>query len=151
MQCDLVQYIRARSYISTMCGSLWSIRFKNLIRNTYLKSLSPNFKEPQGSIPWNRFLVRNPFHCEFCSWRHGFYVKELNISELSLYSVMMKSRFMPLNNNISWDTADSIPYLVPTQFQESIFPHNSSKIPSLVLEIACVYRNIFFMHFKCFK
>jgi hypothetical protein len=27
--------------------------------------------------------------------------------------------------------ADSIPYLVPTQFQESIFPHKPSKKPDL--------------------
>jgi hypothetical protein len=36
--------------------------------------------------------------------------------------------------NILWDMADSIPYLIPTQFQESIHPPITRfKIPALVL------------------
>ncbi len=134
MQCVLVQYIIARSSIRTMCGSglSGSLIWFEIYVPTYLKSLSPNFKGPRALIPWNQFLVRNSFRCGFCSWRHRFYVKELNISELSLYYVVMKSRFMLKKNNILWDIADSIPYLVPTQFQESIFPHHPSKILALV-------------------
>ncbi len=71
-------------------------------------------------------------------------VKELKISELLLAYVVCRGRTPLLVNNLSntqtiwqlltgdgmitlWYTADSIPYLVPSQFQESIFLPQLSK------------------------
>ncbi len=84
----------------------------------------------------NRFLVRNQFRCGIDSWRHLLYEKELKISELSSYYVVCGGRIT--RQNISskktiWQLSAgdeksipalkiNIPYLVPTQFQDSILP-----------------------------
>ncbi len=88
-----------------------------------------------------RCLVRNQFRCGIYSWRHLFHVKELKISELSLfyvvcggrtplmhgqhisntpaiwYGMVWDEKFIPaLKINIFRDMATTIPYLIPNQF-----------------------------------
>jgi hypothetical protein len=89
--------------------------------------------------------VRNQFRFEVDFRKHRFHVKAFRISELSSY-VVCGGRTSPIGPHIFnmqtiwhwsagddksipalkmyilWNMVDSIPYLVPTQFQESIFP-----------------------------
>ncbi len=100
----------------------------------------------QGIDPRNRFLVRKSIPLWNWSWRHRFYVKELKILDFLLSYVVCGERTPLLVNTfplckqnglgvgrgwkvdscikiyILWDMTDSIPHLVLTQFQESIFP-----------------------------
>jgi hypothetical protein len=62
-----------------------------------------NFSGPQASILQNRFLARINTVVELILWRRTKSVPALKM-------------------NILWDMAGSIPYLLPTQFQEIIFP-----------------------------
>ncbi len=105
-------------------------------------------------------IVRNQFCYEIYSWRQRFHVKgELKVSELSLAYVVCGRRhsywsthFQPANNMAAvgrgwkvdscfenylfWDMFDSIPYLVPTQFQVTIFLQNTGFLVQTALRAA---------------
>jgi hypothetical protein len=80
---------------------------------------------PPASIPQDRFR-ENKFHCGIDSWEGG--------------REDPRTKLIPaLKNNILWDMADLIPYLVPTQFQESIFPPMTRpKIPVQITGRNCL-------------
>ncbi len=81
------------------------------------------FKGFQASIPRNLFLARNQFRCGNDSWRHRSHLWRSPTRIHYAWQPQGDEKSIPaLKINSLWDMADSIPYLVPTQFQESI-PH----------------------------
>jgi hypothetical protein len=65
------------------------------------------FEGSQASIPWNLFLVRNQVRCGIDSWTCE-----------GVHAICKHYGSCRHGMNL-WDMVDSIPYLVPTQFQES--------------------------------
>jgi hypothetical protein len=84
--------------------------------------------------------VRKKFRCGSDSWR-GFHAKDFRrlqnfiviccVNNTTAVSARDEKSIPALKVDIFYDIADSIPYLVPTQIQESIFCHKTrQKIPA---------------------